>query len=248
MSSKSSKLLDEIFTRLSKAAGPRHWWPGETVDEIIVGAVLTQNTSWHNVEKAIANLKSAGLCDLTRLAAMPPEEFAPLIRSSGYYNLKSKRLHAVAEFFDVRQKLLRDRDSDFSTEALRSELLAVRGVGRETADSILLYALKRQVFVVDAYTIRVMSRHGFCATNASYEEVRKILENETHKSVAHYNEFHALFVWVGHHFCKPTPKCAECPLFHRSCFAEEKSWKTMRNELKQVPPLASREMKTRKKD
>jgi len=242
VSSKSEIVLD-IYEKLSQAAGARHWWPGDTRDEIIIGAVLTQNTSWRNVEKAIANLKAHRLCNLRHLARKQPEEIAPLIRSSGYYNLKAKRLHAVATYFQDHPSSLK-----LPTAQLRAELLAIRGVGRETADSILLYALKHKIFVVDAYTIRVLSRHGLCDSSASYEEVREILESTAPDSLQDYNEFHALFVWVGHHFCKPTPKCSECPLFLRACFSTEKAWKRIRNELQQVPSRAAREKKNGKKD
>lgn len=241
--SSKSRIVRDIYGRLSQAAGPRHWWPGDTRDEIIIGAVLTQNTSWRNVEKAIANLKSHRLCNLSRIAKLNPEDIAPLIRSSGYYNLKAKRLHAVATFFQDHPLSLK-----LPTAQLRAELLAIRGVGRETADSILLYALDHQIFVVDAYTIRVLSRHGLCDSTASYEEAREILESTAPDSIQDYNEFHALLVWVGHHYCKPTPKCAECPLFRRSCFSTEKAWKRMRNELQQVPSRAARVKKIGKKD
>lgn len=225
-------IIDEIYNGLFGAAGPRHWWPGDGRDEIIIGAVLTQNTAWKNVELALANLRAAGLMRLALLAVAPPETIAPLIRPAGYFNLKSKRLRSVAEFFAPGGVERFDALEAELTDALREAVLGVWGVGPETADSILLYALGRLTFVVDAYTIRVMSRHGLIPADAAYEEVRDLLARNTPAEVRVFNEFHALFVWVGHHFCKPKPLCGSCPLFKRGCFASREAFDHMREVMK----------------
>lgn len=209
------KLLLKIYRRLFKHFGPQHWWPGETVEEIIIGAVLTQNTNWGNVERAIENLKRADALSLRKIVALEPETLSALIRPSGYYNIKAKRLWAVADYF------VRRCDTDFSvletipTEKLRGELLSVHGVGRETADSILLYALNRPVFVVDAYTLRVGRRHGFLSDKDDYESARALFERSIKRDVQPYNEYHALLVRLGKEYCRPRPRCAACPLFNR---------------------------------
>jgi len=209
------KILLKIYRRLFKHFGPQHWWPGETVEEIIIGAVLTQNTNWGNVERAIENLKRADALSLRKIVALEPETLSKLIRPSGYYNIKAKRLWAVADYF------VRRRDADFSlletipTDELRDELLSVHGVGRETADSILLYALNRPVFVVDAYTLRVGRRHGFLSDKDDYESARALFERSIKRDVQPYNEYHALLVRLGKEYCRPRPRCAACPLFNR---------------------------------
>jgi len=209
------KLLLKIYRRLFKHFGPQHWWPGETVEEIIIGAVLTQNTNWGNVERAIDNLKRADALFLRKIVALEPETLSALIRPSGYYNIKAKRLWAVANYF------VRRCDTDFSlletipTDELRGELLSVHGVGRETADSILLYALNRPVFVVDAYTLRVGRRHGFLSEKDDYESARALFERSLKRDVHLYNEYHALLVRLGKEYCRPRPRCATCPLFNR---------------------------------
>jgi len=209
------KLLLKIYRRLFKHFGPQHWWPGETVEEIIIGAVLTQNTNWGNVERAIENLKRADALSIRKIVALEPETLSTLIRPSGYYNIKAKRLWAVADYF------VRRCDTDFSlletipTDELRGELLSVHGVGRETADSILLYALNRPVFVVDAYTLRVGRRHGFLSEKDDYESARALFERSIKRDVQPYNEYHALLVRLGKEYCRPRPRCAACPLFNR---------------------------------
>ncbi|MCX7000531.1 MAG: endonuclease III domain-containing protein [Candidatus Sumerlaeota bacterium] len=209
------KLLLKIYRRLFKHFGPQHWWPGETVEEIIIGAVLTQNTNWGNVERAIENLKRADALSLRKIVALEPETLSTLIRPSGYYNIKAKRLWAVADYF------VRRCDTDFSlletipTDELRGELLSVHGVGRETADSILLYALNRPVFVVDAYTLRVGRRHGFLSEKDDYESARALFERSLKRDVQLYNEYHALLVRLGKEYCRPRPRCATCPIFNR---------------------------------
>ncbi|MCX7046603.1 MAG: endonuclease III domain-containing protein, partial [Candidatus Sumerlaeota bacterium] len=200
------------FERMFAFFGPRHWWPGETREEIIIGAVLTQNTNWKNVEKAIENLKRADALDFHRMAALKPAALAELIRPAGYYNIKAGRLQSVCHYFIQRCGGDLDRLEEVDDATLRSELLATHGVGRETADSILLYALERPVFVIDAYTLRIGARHGWFPEGTKYEEARSFFERSVRRDVALYNEYHALLVAVGNRYCKPKPACAGCPL------------------------------------
>jgi endonuclease-3 related protein len=192
---------------------------------------LTQNTAWKNVKLALANLKSENLLSLARIATTPAEELAPLIRPSGYYNLKARRLKSVAEFFapDGRERF--DELSVWPIDQLREALLDVKGVGPETADSILLYALDRLSFVVDAYTMRMVGRHGLARDGADYHEVRDLFTRHTEPELQTFNEYHALIVWAGHHFCKPTPLCGQCPLAERRFFKSARSWQKIQKHL-----------------
>lgn len=206
------KTLRDIYDRLFDAFGPQHWWPGDTPFEIMVGAILTQNTSWRNVERAIANLKQAGLLNPVALARAP-RRLARLIRPSGYFNVKARRLSDFLEWFmaatgDGRVESLQR----FRTPRLRRALCAVRGIGPETADSILLYALRRRVFVVDAYTRRFLSRHRLIPAAATYDTVRRLFESSLPPSAKLYNEYHALIVKLGKDICRPKPRCDGCPL------------------------------------
>ncbi len=220
------ELLEHIARTALDAFGPRHWWPAETDEEVVIGAVLTQNTAWKNVEKALANLRGERKLSISSIHAMPVDELAQKIRPAGYYNLKARRLKSVAAYFMevCGGDLKRLRDTD--PYVLRRELLNVYGVGPETADSILLYALNMPIFVIDAYTRRVLSRHGLCATNATYEELQTLFMEHLIPDTAFYNEYHALLVAIGNQFCKVTPRCAECPLFKRELFANRTSYKT----------------------
>ena len=202
----------DIYERLFRAFGPQHWWPGQTRFEIIVGAILTQNTSWTNVAKAIANLEGAGCLDPDRLHALDAAELEPLIRPAGYFRLKAKRLRNFTQWlYDQYQGDLDALDA-IETRRLREELLGISGIGPETADSILLYALQRPVFVVDTYTARVTVRHGLIEPDINYEQLQDLFEANLAPDVALFNEYHALLVRVGKDFCKPTPRCAACPL------------------------------------
>lgn len=221
------EIVRAIYEALFEEAGPRGWWPGQGRDEIIIGAVLTQNTAWKNVERALGELKRAGLCSLARLATMEPEQIAPLIRASGYFNLKARRLKSVADFFapDGRERF--DELEAMETEELRGALLDVWGIGPETVDCILLYALDRISFVIDAYTLRVTERHGLTPPGTKYEEARRFFSERVEPNLALYNEYHALLVWVGHHYCKPRPLCEQCPLSRREYFATAKAWRAL---------------------
>jgi len=204
--------LSEIYQRLLDHFGPQHWWPGDTPLEIMVGAVLTQNTNWENVEKAIANLKGRDLLDLHRLTETPTGILAELIRPSGYYNLKAVRLHNLLRSITTEHNSL---ESFFAADrdTLRETLLAVRGIGPETADCILLYAAEKPTFVIDAYTHRLLLRHGLIWEETDYYEMQELFLSSLPEDIALFNEYHALIVRVGKEFCRKTkPRCAECPL------------------------------------
>jgi endonuclease-3 related protein len=208
----TSEKLSEIYQLLFERFGPQHWWPGETQFEIIVGAILTQNTSWQNVEKAIANLKAADRLSAEALHNIEIGDLAELIRPAGYFNVKAKRLKSFIDWLFTSYGGELTELETIDTERLREELLSVKGVGRETADSILLYALNREIFVVDAYTARVAVRHGLIEPEADYEQLRDLFQSNLPQDVELFNEYHALLVRVGKEFCKPTANCSGCPL------------------------------------
>jgi endonuclease-3 related protein len=205
--------LTHLYQRLYDHFGPQRWWPGDTPFEVILGAVLTQNTNWANVEKAIDNLKGAGLLSYSRLSELPGGLLAEYIRPAGYYNIKAGRLLNLFA-------MIRDR-YDGSVEALLAEetgelrqaLLSVKGIGPETADSIVLYAAGRPVFVVDAYTYRILLRHDLIGEEAGYDEIQELFMDNLAPDASLYNEFHALLVRAGKEYCrKSAPRCRGCPL------------------------------------
>ena len=200
--------LERLLRELARGFGPQRWWPAETPFEVMVGAVLTQNTAWANVERALASLKAHTALTPARLLAIREDELAELVRSSGYYRVKARKLHAFSEWYLDAGGLCALAGAPLAP--LRSELLDVWGVGPETADSILCYGAGRRVAVVDAYTRRLLSRHGFLAADAPYEEMRAWIEERLVDSQPVYEEFHALAVRVGYGHCKPTPRCASC--------------------------------------
>jgi endonuclease-3 related protein len=204
--------LTGIYQSLFDFFGPQHWWPGENPFEIVTGAILTQNTGWANVEKAITNLKSAGCLNPEKLHNLETPRLAELIRPAGYYNIKAKRLkNFIDRLFDDYHGDLKNLES-INTDRLREELLTIKGIGRETADSILLYAFDRPVFVVDAYTARIMCRHGLIEPDADYEQIRELFESSLPRDTQLFNEYHALLVKVGKEFCRPKARCHHCPL------------------------------------
>jgi len=207
-----SETLLRIYGRLLRHFGPRHWWPGESSFEVCVGAVLTQNTNWKNVERAIANLKDAGVLKLSVMHLMEHHELAELIRPAGYFRLKARRLKALLDYlYEVGGKKLEGFNSR-PTDKIRKELLDVWGVGPETADSILLYALGRPVFVVDAYTKRIFYRLGLTPKDMEYEDMRAYFESNLPDKLKLFNDYHAQIVATGNNFCSPKPKCDGCPL------------------------------------
>lgn len=201
------------YDRLFAAYGPQGWWPGESPLEVLIGAVLVQNTAWRNVEKALANLREAGCLNARRLYALRVEELAELIRPAGYYRIKAQRLRNLLQL--VVERYDADLTTMFATppDVLRSELLEVHGVGSETADAILLYAGQIPSFVADSYAQRVLARHGWLDFDADYTAVKEFFEERLPSDVRLYNEYHALLVRVGKDHCKSGgPKCDGCPL------------------------------------
>jgi endonuclease-3 related protein len=199
-----------LYDALLGRFGAQGWWPARTPFEVAVGAILAQNTSWRNVERALANLKARRLLTPPRLAALPAGALARLIRPSGYFRVKARRLRAFLRYLAGRGSLRRLRG--FPLEALREELLEVPGIGPETADSILLYALDRPVFVVDAYTRRILSRHRLVPRGIGYEALRAFFERHLPRDPRLFNEYHALLVAVAKAHCGSRPRCEGCPL------------------------------------
>lgn len=221
------KLID-IHDKLLDRYGPRRWWPttlpgdseptyhGQPLNdarrfEMAIGAILTQNTNWSNVKKALRNLRKARLTSPRRIAAVSHEKLAELIRPSGYYRLKAERLQNLTQWW-IDSILDQSLPTANRLDEWRSSLLGVKGVGRETADSILLYAFELPTFVIDAYTKRVMARHHGTPADINYETLRSMFMNELPADVALYNEFHALFVQVGKESCRPRTCLEDCPL------------------------------------
>ncbi len=202
----------EIFNTLYNAFGPRHWWPGDSPFETIVGAILTQNTNWKNVEKAINNLKRANLLEPKALYQLPYDILVKLIHPVGFFNIKAKRLKAFLQFLFKEFQGNLGKMFSSETEPLREKLLSVQGIGPETADSILLYAGKKPSFVIDVYTKRILSRHSLISEEASYEEIRAFFMDHLPQDIQLFNEYHALLVELGKRYCKTKPQCKGCPL------------------------------------
>ena len=203
----------DIYQRLYRSFGPQSWWPGETPFEVIIGAILTQNTNWQNVAKAIGNLKKAKVLTPRKLHSLPIDRLARLIRPSGYFNIKAKRLKSFLDFLFKNYQGKLDKMFSQPLDELRQEILAVKGIGPETADSILLYAGEFPIFVVDTYTKRIFSRKKLFAEDTDYYQAQKIFMENLKKDVQLYNEYHALIVRLGKDFCKKTkPKCGICPI------------------------------------
>ncbi len=204
--------LLRIFDLLLEQYGPLHWWPAETPFVVCVGAILTQNTSWNNVEKAIANMKREKLLSASALRDLQSERLADVIRPAGFFNVKSGRLKAFISWLYARYDGNLERMFSGDWRALREELLAVKGIGRETCDSILLYAGHKPTFVIDAYTRRLFSHLELIRTEAGYEEVRSLFMDHLPADPALFNEYHALIVQHGKDHCRVKPRCAGCPL------------------------------------
>lgn len=209
---KDSRLLVTIYEILYNSFGPQDWWPGDSPFEIMIGSILTQNTNWRNVSKAINNIKGARLLEPKKL--LKHKRMIPrLIRPSGFYKLKSQRLIGFLNYYIKNYQGSIDRMNIQETGILRRELLHISGIGKETADAILLYALSRPVFVVDTYTRRIFSRHNIFNYHMPYDEIRYFFEINLPQDVQLYNEYHALLVKLGKEYCKKTkPLCDTCPL------------------------------------
>jgi len=217
-SGKIERNLRRAYKLMRTRAGHQHWWPGETPFEVCVGAILTQNTAWTNVERAIANLKAARVLESKKMFALPEAKLAELIRPAGYFNVKARRLRSflrvlVGEFGSDLGKMF-----EGETSVVRERLLAIHGIGPETADSLLLYAGRHHSFVIDAYTRRIFSRHGWCAQDASYDNLKQICESALNQKTGaarldYWQDYHAQLVMVGKHFCRArAPRCDDCPL------------------------------------
>jgi endonuclease-3 related protein len=202
----------EVYERLLAAFGRQSWWPGETPFEVLVGAILVQNTAWKNVERAIANLREAGVLEPRALQGLPDEDLEELIRPAGYFRVKARRLRNLLRL--VNEDFGGSLEEMFASplDVLREKLLAVNGIGPETADAILLYAGGFPTFVVDTYTHRVFARHGWIDFDADYHTIQDHFESSLPDDAALFNEYHALLVRLGKDFCRKTPQCEECPL------------------------------------
>ncbi len=210
---RKQNILLKIHKSLYNYFGPLNWWPGDTPFEIMVGAILTQNTSWSNVEKAINNLKKEYLLEPQNLYHINQEELAQLIKPSGYYNIKAQRLKNFITFFVEEFEGSVKKMFSGDGEELRRKLLKVNGIGPETADSILLYAGEKPFFVVDAYTKRIFSRHNLISEDASYHQIQEFFIRNLDSNVELYNEFHAQIVMLGKTICtSKNPDCSKCPI------------------------------------
>jgi endonuclease-3 related protein len=204
--------LMEMYHLMLNHFGPQHWWPAADALEMMVGAILTQNTSWNNVEKAIKNLKKRSILNIKAIHSISVPELAEEIRPAGYFNIKAARLKNLINFIveryngDVSMLLME------KTDILREGLLSIRGVGLETADSILLYAVERPIFVIDSYTHRILNRHGLADDQASYHELQGLFMDNLAEDTGLFNEFHALIVGIGKQYCRRKPLCGKCPL------------------------------------
>lgn len=204
--------LLRIYHSLFRHYGHRRWWPGDTPFEVMVGAILTQNAAWSNVEKAIGNLKKEGLMAPLAMKRISLARLAQLIRPAGYFNVKARRLKHFLNFFWNRYGGSTKRMFKTSLERLRKELLEVNGIGGETADSILLYAGGKPTFVIDAYTRRVFSRHRYLQGDEDYETLRSWFMKLLPRDSRLYNDYHAQIVQVGKDYCRKIPRCESCPL------------------------------------
>ena len=206
------KALADIYQRLLERFGPQHWWPADEPFEVIVGAILTQSAAWGNVEKAIENLRGAGALSPQALRALPKAKLAALVYPCGYYNAKALKLRALADWLGNHYQDDLDRLFALDAAELRRQLLSVHGIGPETADSIILYAAGKPVFVIDAYTRRIFSRLGLAPNKDSYSAYQKFFEDNLPQDVKLFNEYHALLVCLGKNVCRRQPLCGECPL------------------------------------
>lgn len=201
-----------MFSLLFNHFGAQGWWPADTTLEVIVGTVLTQNTNWKNAAKAIENLKNRNLLSINGIYLLHETELAQEIRPAGYFNIKAKRLKNLISFIMERYQGELSLLFEEETQILRECLLSIKGIGPETADSILLYAGNRPVFVIDTYTHRILMRHSMCDEQATYHELQEFFEDNLPEDSPFFNEFHALIVQTGKNFCRKKPLCENCPL------------------------------------
>ncbi len=204
------KLLQKLYEKLWRSFGLQGWWPGETPFEVALGAILTQNTNWNNVAKVMVRLRAEDRLTAAALTALPEAELAELFRPAGYYNLKARRVKNFLTFLREEYQGSLSLMTRHSLEKLRPRILAVKGIGPETADSILLYALEKPTFVVDAYTFRILSRHQLAPESCAYEDLRRLFMDHLPADVELYQEYHALLVRLGKEWCRPQPLCQSC--------------------------------------
>ncbi len=204
--------LLKIYELLYGYFGDLHWWPADSPFEVMVGAILTQNTAWTNVEKAISALKDRDLLSPVALSRMDEESLAETIRASGYYHVKAKRLKSLVLFLLGEYSGNLEMMCAETLPVLREKLLGVRGIGAETADSILLYACRKPVFISDAYTQRILRRHGLIPEDTDIPQIRSLFMTHLPHNASLFNQYHALLVYTGKTFCRKIPKCAPCPL------------------------------------
>ena len=209
---KLDRTLNDFYSLMAGHFGTTHWWPGDSPFEIAVGAILTQNTAWTNVKKAIDNLKREKLLSPSAILECPVERLEAALRPSGYFRLKTQRVVSFTSYFVERYGGSFKRMARRPLAKLRAELLEVKGIGPETADDILLYACEMPVFVVDAYTRRILSRHGVVDPSIGYEALRAVFESNLTPDVTLFKEYHGLIVWTAKEFCRKSPNCDGCPL------------------------------------
>lgn len=210
---RTKAVVRRIYRKLSSTFGPQYWWPAQTPFEVMVGAILVQNTNWKNVEKAIARLKAKKVLTPRKLHVLSLRQLARYIRPAGYFNVKARRLKNFVAFFIARYSGSVARMRAQPLESLRPQLLTVNGIGEETADSILLYALEKPIFVIDAYTKRIFIRHKIFQPNVTYQKAQEFFHDRLRPSVTLYNEYHALLVHTGKTFCQASSvRCSQCPL------------------------------------
>lgn len=207
-----NKMLEDIYRILFKRFGPQHWWPAEEPFEVIVGAILTQSTAWTNVEKAIANLKAVGKLSPLALRRLPEADLAALIHPCGYYNVKVQKLKAFVGWFGEQYSDSLDKLFSGDINHVRYQLLQVYGIGKETADSIILYAGNKPAFVIDAYTRRIIDRIGIAPATSSYAAHQALFLSHLPPDAALFNEYHALLVKLGKEYCRKRPLCEGCCL------------------------------------
>jgi endonuclease-3 related protein len=225
---KTQDILLKIYQSLYNYFGPLNWWPGGSPFEVMVGAILTQNTSWNNVEKAIKNLKKRNLLNPDTFYYLSQEELSKLIKSSGYYNIKAQRLKNFVTFFFEEFEGSTEKMFSGDSEELRKKLLNIKGIGPETADSILLYAGEKPFFVIDTYTKRIFSRHKLISKEAAYHHIQEFFYRNLPKEVKLFNEFHAQIVMLGKTRCtSKNPDCPKCPIVYLKRKAKSAKCKTI---------------------
>lgn len=212
MRARRKELLLEIYETLIAALGPQHWWPAQTPFEVMLGAILTQNTAWRNAAAAIGNLRQNDLLSFERICGLGARDLEALVRPSGFYRQKAKRIKAFCDHIATKWNGSVEEFLSLDMDSLRAELLSIRGIGRETADSMVLYAAFQPSFVVDTYTYRIFSRHGWVEESISYDDLRDYFMEAMDPDVQLFQEFHALLVRVGNLYCRKTPLCQLCPL------------------------------------